>query len=463
MPFTVPAFDEIRELLLAAMSGRFPNANLNRFGDLYKRLSVVALGVCDNHFHLRQVGLDVMPDTAGGEFLDRHATIWGLTRRGASGSAISAGLRIFGTAASTVPVNEALTHTASGLSFQTSSGGTIPAGGFLDVDIVAVSTGELTNLEVGQELDFDSTPTGLEQTTRIVIELEGGQDQETDSSLRDRVLNRIAEPAAGGNRNDMEQFVLEALADIDTAYVYPHRNGLGTVDLVGLRGGSGTARLLTAGERTTVFNTVDALRPVTMTIRMVEVTTATQDIEVLIVPESDPAYQFDWTDATAPTVSTYVAGTRTLTFGAVRPADMAVGDRLLLDDPLSDGTESVIESLSGTSAVVLTEDLGYAPTASSPVYSGSPITANIRATIQALFDSLGPANPDSASGQTYGTWEGNLRLSKLFEAIQTTTGVLDSTIVAPVANVEATDPAFPTNTTVELLIAGKWIIRKDNT
>jgi uncharacterized phage protein gp47/JayE len=459
MPFDLPTFDEMRDLLMAALSGRFPEANTNKRGGHYKLQSVIALGNTDLHSHIREVGLDVMPDTAEGDELDRHAEIYGLSRKLASGSAKSAALRVFGDVGATVPNNEAMTHIASGLQFETRSTGVIAAIGYLDVDVAAISVGVQTNLEVDQELQFDVTPVNLEDNARIILELEGGQDQEEDDALRPRVLNRIREPAAGGNRNDYENFLLESDPLVDSGYVYPNRNGLGTVDLAALKGGTGTARLLDAGERAAVLAVIDPLRPVSATIRILEVTANAIDVEATILPVADPAYVWDWGDATPLVVSGYVAGTRTLTFTTARPAEMAVGDRLIVDNASATGVEFVIEALSSTDAVVLELDLGFAPGADN-VYSGSPITQAIRQAVIDLFDALGPANPDDAGYNA--PHEGNLRLSNLFEAIQTEEGVLDSTIIDPVANVVADDPAFPDNDTIELLIPGKILIRRQH-
>lgn len=457
MPFELPSFDEMRTLMLASWSGRFPNAALSRHHQNYKLVSVFALGVVDNHYHIRQVGLDLMVDTAEGEMLRRHGKIWGVEAKGASGSTASDALRVVGDVGATVPVNEALVHPASGLRFETRSGGTIPAGGFLDVDIAALDTGAVTNLEVGEELQWETTPTGLESSARIVVELENGQDNELEDAHRTRLLNRLQQPATGGNRNDYEQWVLESAAYVDYGYVYPNRYGLGTVDVAALKSGSGSARLLDAGDRDTVLDYLDVKRPVSATVRVLEVIAAEVDVEVTIVPESDPAYVFDWDDSTPPTVSSYNAGTRTLTLSAARPVGMTVGDRIIIRNAASDGRQWVIESLSSTDAVVLTEALDFTPSASDPVYSGGPLVTPVRDAIIALIDGLGPANPDDSR---YGPWEGNLRRSALFEVVQTTAGVLDSTVVAPASNVEAEDLPYPGDGQIELLVPGQILVRQ---
>ena len=457
MPFEVRNYEQSLEVLVAAASGRFPGSNLSRFSDFNKRLRVVALGLADASYNLRQAQLDVMPDTAQGSFLLRHGAIYGVPIKGATGSAGDSAYRVFGDVGATVPNNEPMTHASSGLAFETRSGGVIAASGFLDVDIAATSTGVATNLEADQELQFDTTPINLEQAGRILIDLANGTDVEGDPQYQARILDQIAEPELGGSRSDYNKWILGAAAYVATAYAYPNRNGAGTVDLAALKAGRGTARLLDVGERTDVYNAVEALRPITSTLRQLEVIAEVTDVEVRLRPESGTAYIFDWDDSIPPTVLTYVGGTRTLTLGAARPASMAVGDRITIDDPLSDGSEYTIEQLVATDAVILAEDIGYAPTATSPVYSGGPLVSAARDRILALFDALGPSNPDASS---YGPWEGNLRLSNLFETTQTTAGVLDSDIVSPVATVEASDPAYPFNDSVGLLIPGKIIVRR---
>lgn len=456
MPWPIPSFAETRDFLIAAFSSRFPNKNVNKHGGIYKRQSVVALGLTDAHYHIRQVGKDVMPDTADTfEMQDRHLGIWGVDRKGAVGASRSLALRVFGTVAAPVPAFEPMVHVASGLTYETRSGGVIGAAGHLDVDVAAISTGEVTNLEAGEQLQFSATPPGLKANARITLELKNGIDQEGVPDAGDRLLARIRKRGGGGNRDDFEAFVLEAADYVATAYVYPHRHGAGSVDLAALKKGSGSARLLDASERQEVFDHVNPIRLVTGTPRVLEVTILDVDLDLVILPEADPAYAFDWSDATPPVVSGYVSATRTVTFADDRPVDMAVGDRISFEDPLLLGKQYVIESLSGTDAVVLTEDAGAI--AAGNAYAGGPLVEPIQARAQALFDALGPSNPDSKS---YGNWESNLRHSNLFERVQTTEGVLDSQIIAPAGPVvEPDDPAWPADTTVELLALRRNLVR----
>jgi uncharacterized phage protein gp47/JayE len=54
---------------------------------------------------------------------------------------------------------------------------------------------------------------------------------ETDAGLLGRLLNRIQQPPAGGNKNDYEQWAL-ALDYVAKAWCFPLGQGLGTVDVV---------------------------------------------------------------------------------------------------------------------------------------------------------------------------------------------------------------------------------------
>ncbi len=264
-------------------------------------------------------------------------------------------------------------------------------------------------------------------------------------------MNRIQEKARGGTANDWEQWTLESSDAIATAYVYPNRNGNGSVDIAALYAGSGSPRLLDGTARTNLLAALNALRSVTATARVLQVTAQSQDVEVIVTPESDPQWAKDWDDSTAPVVSTWTAGTRTLVFTSTRPASMQPGHRLVIVG--TSGEPLVIESLSSTNAVVLVDAKGQTPVATSAVYAGGALTDPVRNAILALFDSLGPR-----VGGYGGGWTGSIRISNLFETVQTTDGVLDSTMVNPVATVEPTPETYLNDTSVGLLIPGSIIV-----
>ncbi len=441
------------ELLVAGFSSLLPEQEVGRNSDNWKRLRTTAMGKTDLDANIAASFRDALPDTAGEATIGRHGETWGVARKGATpASAVDSG-KVRGTVGSSWTTADTLTH-KSGLQFRPTAPGTMGASEEEVIGVTAVDTGPETRLEVGEVLVWDATPAGLENEVVLVADLDdGGEDKEPIGPYRSRILNRIAQPAMGGNANDWKQWVIESADYIVDGYVWPNRNGRGSVDITGLREGSGEARLLTLAERDDLLDYVDSLRPVSSEARVLEVTAEALDTEIVVTPENDPQYAKDWDDSTPLVVSTWTPGTRTLVFTTARPASMAVGHRIVVDE--TSGVPMVIESLSSTDAVVVEDALGQTPVATELVYAGGPLTIPVRDAILALFDSLGPRVGDFGQGD----WESTFRLSSYFETVQTTEGVLDSEPIAPVANVEPTAETHPDDAAVNMLVPGNVIVR----
>lgn len=459
MAFTIPSLDEIHGRLIGDYKARFPGADVSRFSDTWKRLRVLAGAVLGLHYHLNVVYEDLLPDGAAGEKLDRHGDIHDVTRKPATAAKKANALRVTGTPASSVAIGDALVH-ADGTRYQVDENASIPGGGsYVDVDVLALDTGSATRKQTGETFTFESPPSGINSSAVLVLDMdEDGDDEETDGAYRARILDRIAQPGMGGNANDYATWALE-VTGIAGAYVFPLRQGLGSVDLACLHTGSGVVRLLTSGEIAEVQDYIDDRRPVSVAdCRVLTVAAEPNDMEILITPEDGAEYQFDWDDTTPLAVSTYTAGTRTLKFTAARPADMQAGHRLIYKRTAAtknDGSEVVIESLGpGADEVVLTTDPANPPQAANAVYAGGPLVEIVRQAVLAHIDALGPARGSYAQG----AWDGTLRTASLSKLAQLTPGVLDSTVVVPSANVEATNTA--PNPSVGLITAQQVLVRK---
>jgi hypothetical protein len=401
-----------------------------------------------------------MPDTASGEFLDRWGAIRGVTRKAATPSRKSSALRVFGTVGATVATGDALTHDATGLQFQVNEDETIPAAGYVDVDVVAVDVGRQTQLSAGETLRFDDPPTNVNEEAVLQLDIdEDGDDAESDASYRTRILDRFANPPLGGAQNDYVQWALE-VTGIASAYAYPGRAGRNSVDVAALHSGSGSSRLLSAGEITDLLEYLDTKKPAGVDLRVLTVATQEQNIIVRVKPNGDPQYEFDWDDSVSTTVNTWSSSTRTLTFNAARPASMKAGDRLTLTPNTAggDGIQHTIESLVSTNAVILETVPALAPSNSWAVYSGGPLVDPIRDAIIEHVDSLGTSNTDA---NPYGSWEANLRPENLSKICQSVTGVKRSAVINPSATVEPVDNAYPSDGTVYIVTRALVQIRRD--
>lgn len=458
MAFIVPTLDEKHAILIALHKALFPTMDVSEMADEWLWTRLQSAATTGNHAHLNAAINDLLPDTAEREMLVRWAKIRGVTPKTATAARKSNALRVVGVALTSVPNASEIVHASSGLRFQTSGAEIVGPGGYVDVDVVAIDVGSQTRLSKGERLSFVTPIANLEEEAELQLALdEDGEDEESDGSLRRRVLSRFSSPPLGGAAEDYVQWALEVTGYAD-AYAYPLRGGLGTVDLSALHAGSGTVRAPSAPEVAELQALLDLKRPVSVkAFRVLQVTPETVNVEVKVFPNGAPETAFDWDDTIAPTVGAWNAATRVLTFAGARPGTIAAGHRLTIATGAT-GRERVVEALGPAAEDVTLEadSTGDVPVATNTIYAGGALVEPVRQAIQALFDSLGTANPDA---KRWGTWEGNLRPTALARESSDVAGVLDVEVIAPAATIAATDPVYPNDASVGLLVAGRILVR----
>lgn len=498
MAYQVPSLDDMLGFLTALFKGLLPTRNVgSRFVFNWKLLKVVAGAVTDIHAALASALKDVMPDTAIAAALDRWIAIFapgGTTlRKGATPARKSAAGRVRGTVGATTVIGDALIHRASGLNFQINSNGTIPAGGFIDCDILAIDVGSKTRLEAGEVLEYLSTPSGLKTQVELQLALDqDGYDQEQDGAARSRLLAALSTPTAGGNQADYVAWALAQLG-INTAFSYPNRAGIGTVDVAALHAGTGTARILNPSEVTALQAVIALLAPAQVggtggSLRVLTSIAQTANVEITLTPDGSPQYTFDWDDTAGPaTVLTWTPSTRTLQFTAARPSTMQAGHRIVFGGvaSLQDGTPYVVEALAvAGDSVILQTAPTVAPVATDIVYAGGPLTQPVRDAIlahingdvlyaditgptpgaiatsttnmQVLAQGIGTANPAGI----YGAWVGSLLRGTLQKIATYTRGVRNQNVITPAADLDATDYAIPNDAQIGVLIPGYVLVRR---
>lgn len=498
MAFRIPSLAEARDFIIAVGQAVLPDRNFGELRSYHsRRATFLAAAVTQLHAHIKSVQDDVMPDTASdGGPIERWGAILGVARKSATPARKAAAGRVFGTAGTPIDLGEELVHQSSGLRFKIATATTVPGGGSLLVDIVAIDTGSATKLAKGQVLEFVTTPVGLQTAVRLELALdEDGYDKEGFGAYRSRVLAQFSEPTAGGTQADFVEWMLE-LEGVSSAYAYPNRSGLGTVDLVGLHTGSGTARELDAGDKAALLAYVSERAPATLSgaggsLRNLDVVDEPNDVEIVLTPSGEAAYAFHWQGGPLE-VFAWTVGTRKLQFTAARPPSMKAGHTLTMKGVAvpgsQDGAEHVIEALDGADAVILQEAPDVAPAATDLVYSGGPLVASIRDAIVAhmngenvysgrnripqtqgqldengesvvgleiLAEGIGPANPDGV----YGAWNGDLVRGVLYQLAMYKAGVRNADIVTPATDVEATDYGFPDDDQIGLISPRMVLVR----
>lgn len=462
MALTIPSLDSLHQRILDDYAARFPGDDVSRYSDNWLRTRVLAGAVWQILHGVKVARDDVLPDSAAGAWLDRIGEVYGVERRGATPARKADALRVFGAAGGgAVVVGDLLTH-ASGLQFQVNEAAAVPAApGFVDVDVVGVDTGSQTKLQAEQTLTFNSAPSGVEAEAELQLDLdEDGQDSESDGEYRVRILEQIAQPAMGGNALDYRKWALE-VDGIASAYPYPIRRGRGSFDLAALHTGRGSVRPLSSAEIAELQAYIDARRPASMKLfRVLEVTTSEQDVELMISILPGFSAEWDWDDTGGPLlVQAWTSASRTLQFQADRPGDMLVGDRIVVKDAAlaGDGRMFEIEAFSGTDSVVLVEDPGFSPALGDEVYSGGDLTNSVRDAVLEHMDSLGPAIGDHG----YGDWLDDLDPDHLLAIALQVDGVRRGETVEPAIAVTPSDPEWPNDETIELIIPRRVIVRRE--
>lgn len=249
--FTPPDFDTIRAAILRDTQSLIPDADISADSDHYVHASRLASCAAGQYAHQTWIMRQIFPDTADTDYLERHAALRGITRRAATRAGGTATLA--GTAGAVLPAGAQMK--LGNRFYTTTADATIDGSLSARVPIVATEAGEQGNCDTtaGQLM---AASAGI--SSDVVLSATGGTDAENDASLLSRLLERIRRPPAGGNRHDYKNWAL-SVDGVSSAYVYPLRRGLGTVDVAI----TSANQLPSAETLAAVQNYIDAVRPVT--------------------------------------------------------------------------------------------------------------------------------------------------------------------------------------------------------
>lgn len=451
-----PTREQVLAELRAYQRALLPGIANNNDDDAGARNQQLTDAMRGLHVNVEQVQREIFPWLASSEGLLKHATKY-LGENPRKGATTSSGgtLRVYGTAGATVAAGDVLTH-SDGTRYQLSEGGTIPASDpyQVDLEVESISTGVAANKTAGETLTFESPPSGITAQADLTADLSDAEDEETEAELLNRVMDAVRNPPAGGRFSDYRQWAT-AVVGVLSAHVYgpssvaqTGRRGVGVVDVAVLRRGTGSGRIPSATVQQAVLDAIDAVRPATANdVAVLLPTAVTQDWDIKVEPQT--GYGWDWTDAAAYTVASWTAGTRTLTWSAAVPAAVKAGHRLMVN-----GEVMVVESIAG-SDTVLESTFASAPSGGEGIYPGGPLSKTVQQAIKDYHDTLGPARGTAADPEQL--WDDQVRLAVAYKKIQAVSGVKDSVIVTPAANVVPNDNA-PAGS-VELLVANKITVR----
>lgn len=178
------------------------------------------------------VSRQAFPQTAEGEYLDRHAALRGLERKG--GSHARGVVRFENATAAAqdraIPAGT-VCMTAGLVRFETEQYAVLPAGELsVEVPVRAVEAGAAGNVSAGTITIMAVAPLGVATCTNPQA-CTGGEDTEGDEVLRQRVLATFKRLPNGANAAYYRQQAL-SFDQVAQAAVIPRPRGVGTVDVV---------------------------------------------------------------------------------------------------------------------------------------------------------------------------------------------------------------------------------------
>ena len=200
--------------------------------DLAVRLYAVAAQVHALYAQSEWVARQCFPQSAQGEYLDRHAQLRGLGRRAAARAEGSITFQTTAAAAAalSIPVGT-VCMTAGLVRFETVEEGTISAGSqSVTVRARAVEAGSGGNVAAGTIRTMAVAPVGVSSCTNAGA-FTGGTDREEDEALRTRILETFRRMPNGANAAYYQQEAM-SFEEVAAVSVLPRARGVGTVDVV---------------------------------------------------------------------------------------------------------------------------------------------------------------------------------------------------------------------------------------
>ena len=234
------------------------------------------------HLHLRWWGEQYFPDTAEAEYLERHASIWGIFRRPAT---YAVGYAVFSGIPGTVIPAEFELLTPAGEIVRTVNSATITEDETVSVSLTAENAGPAVNTAGQEQLSPVSPLPGLDIVYLDDSGLAGGAFIETDDSLRERVIEKIRHPAHGGADFDYINWIKNNFAAAKVSVV-PSWTGPGSVGVIVAMGSAAAPRPPTSAEIAAIQQLINELKPVTAEVFILPAILRAIPVEIQLNPDS---------------------------------------------------------------------------------------------------------------------------------------------------------------------------------
>jgi len=247
-----------------------------------KVLSRVWAGVTHGIYgKLEFISKQIFADQSEAEYLERHASLYSVTRIAATfaqGDVVFTGVNTTEIPAGTV------IQRADGVQYQTDALGTISVGE-ATIAVTALLAGADGNVDAATPVSLVSPIADIDSAATVnTVGLTGGNDEESDNSLRERFLERLRKVPAAGTASDYIRWARE-IAGVTRVWVIESYAGLGTVGVLFVRDNESPI-IPDAGEITTVQDYIDDRRPVTATVTVLAPTAVPLNFTISLAPDT---------------------------------------------------------------------------------------------------------------------------------------------------------------------------------
>ena len=284
MPFRRPKLPEITERIGSDIASRFAQPRNPAQGEV-ARVFGEAYGGASHllHAHIDYGIKQMLPTTATGEDLDNHARMWLRVPRKPAAYATGEVL-VTGTVGTVVPI-ESKWQRSDGVVFMSQAEVVLGAAQAL-IAVVAETAGEAGNTMAGTAVSAFSPVLGLQSAARVADSgISFGSDIESDTDLRNRILQRIQKSAQGGADYDYEEWALE-VPGVTRAWPLPLHMGLGTVGLAFVRDNDASGIIPDEREIEAVKAHIDTERPVTAEVYVFAPVPKAIQYDIVVMPDT---------------------------------------------------------------------------------------------------------------------------------------------------------------------------------
>ena len=283
MAFNRPTLTEIIARVLADLSSRILGVD----GAVLRNSVLGILGRAlagaahELYGRLGYLARQIIIDTADAEYLERWASVWGLRRKAADFAVGS--VTFTGTNGTVIP-SGTRTRRQDGAVFETTAEAAIVITS-ATVAVRAIEAGAGSNTDAAVAVQLLQPVAGIQSTAVVAAGgITAGADQESDDSLRARLLDRIRQPPHGGAAFDYTKWALE-VPGVTRAWVSPLEMGPGTVTVRFVRDGD-PSNIPDAGEVAAVLAYIEERRPVTAEVYVVAPIAAPLNFDIQISPDT---------------------------------------------------------------------------------------------------------------------------------------------------------------------------------